>query len=108
MDDMSESISECREKIINDVLSKTINIEERLKNIFIFFKNNREKSTFIVDLWINYLTKKIETINKDLQQCEKAIEFMNSSRMNNINSDELQSLSYETIVLLKLLFETSA
>ena len=96
---------ESREKNINKYIENTRseNTENKAivdyNHIISLLENNRHKSTFLVDLWKNYISEKKKSFDKSLEQCKKAIDILN-------DIDNVSDISEETFLLLKIMFSS--
>lgn len=93
-------------------------LEKKYEDLLILLDKNKEKSTFVVNLWKSYLQNKKESFEKTLDQCENVVEKLEkistedtldqsvdstSSEMEYINN--YKNITFETYIILKLLYD---
>lgn len=105
MNNLQEPKPQSREKIENsDLIEKNCSdLQKDYNKIIDILNQNKDKSNFIVDLWKNYLSKKKISFEKDIQHCYQVINILNETNANHAIPN-IETLSYETIALLKVMF----
>ena len=101
-------------------------LENKYENLLFLLDKNKEKSTFIVNLWKSYLQNKKEAFEKSLDQCKTVVEKLekisceneteqtrdfNDLNNSSVTSSEMEyinnykNITIETYIILKLLYD---